>query len=433
MFFSSRSFAVVGAAREPEKAGHIIFRNLLENKNIKVYAVNPNASEVLGERAYKNLKDVNGSIDCAVIVVKSDYVLDVMKDAVAKKVKCVILISAGFSEAGNSELEKKVKDIAEKNNIALLGPNVLGLISVQNNINASFFEGMPVKGSIALVSQSGALGVGILDIAMKEGIGFSGFVSLGNCALSDFSDFIEYFSSDKNTKVIALYLESLKTGRGKRFLEVCKKCKKPIVVLKSGKSVGGSKAAASHTSALASEQGVYEGIFRQAGVIEVDSISELLNSSRLIDCCGKFGKRACVVTNAGGLGVLCTDACEKNLIEVVRLPSGVQDKLNLVLPSGWSHNNPVDILGDALAERYEKVFGILEKENFFDFYIVLLTPQYMTQSVETARLMTKLKKPVVACFFGGEKVEEARKILKENKILVFDDPADVGVVGKIIS
>jgi acetyltransferase len=286
---------------------------------------------------------------------------------------------------------------------------------------------MPRKGGIAFLSQSGAVGTGILDIAIKENLGFSGFVSLGNSAELDFSDFIEYYGNDENTKVIIMYIESLKEAKGKRFIEICKQVSKvkPIIAIKSGKSPRGFEAAKSHTAALASEQGVYEGIFKQAGIVEVNSIRQMINLAKLSVTTGKIGKRACIITNAGGLGVLTTDYCEKGGVDIVKLDEKIIASLDKILPPGWSRNNPIDILGEALAERYAQVMDLLEEETFFDFFIVLLTPQYMTQPEETANVILNRKKPVVACFLGGESLKNVKDIL-QNQVILFEDPQDIG-------
>ena len=431
---SSKVFAVVGAAREEWKVGHAIFKNLLANNHILALPINPNAAEILGKKCFKDIFEVPYNIDCVIIVVKAELVLSIMNQVARRKIKNVIIISAGFSEIGNFKLEEEVMKIASENGISVLGPNVFGFVNPYTDINTSFFQGVPEKGNLAFISQSGALGVGILDLALKEKIGFSGFVALGNSMMLDFSDFIEYYAKDRNTKVIALYMEGLKEGRGKRFIEACRNCKKPIVVLKSGKSREGQRASRSHTASLASESGVYESIFKQAGIIEVNSMRELFQTTELIIRYGKIGRRACIVTNAGGLGVLCSDSCSYYNVEVPSLPANVLEKLNKILPPAWSRNNPIDLIGDALAERYWDVLARLDSENWFDFFIVLLTPQYMTECEKTAELLIHLKKPVVACFYGGEKIDEAKKILKKQDIPLFSDVYGLGrALGKIIA
>ncbi len=430
---TSKIFAIVGASREEKKVGHAIFRNLLSNKHILALPVNPNAVEILGKKCYKDLYEVPYNIDCCVIVVKSELVLGIMQQVARRKVKNVVIISAGFSEIGNFKLEQEIKKIALENNINVLGPNVFGFVNPYKEINTSFFQGIPEKGNLAFISQSGALGVGILDLALKEKIGFSGFVSLGNSMMIDFSDFIDYYGRDRDTKVIALYMEGLKEGRGKRFIDACLRCKKPIIVLKAGKSKEGQRASKSHTASLASESGVYESMFRQAGVVEVNSVRELFQTTELIIKYGKVGKRACIITNAGGLGVLCSDSCSCYKIEVPSLPANVLEKLNKILPSAWSRNNPIDLIGDALADRYWNVLSRLDTEKWFDFFIVLLTPQHMTETEKTAELLVHLKKPVVACFYGGNKIEKAKEILKEKNIPLFSDVYGLGrALGKIV-
>ncbi|MBU3913145.1 MAG: CoA-binding protein [Nanoarchaeota archaeon] len=428
---ASKVFAVVGASRGPEKVGHAIFKNLLANKHILALPVNPNAVEILGKRCYKDLYEVPYNIDCVIIAVKAEFVLEIMKQTARRKIKNAIILSAGFSEAGNLKLEEEVLKIAGENEISVMGPNCFGFIDTLRGINTTFFQGIPSSGGIAFISQSGALGVGFLDLAIKEKIGLSGFASIGISMMLDFSDFIDYYSKDRNTKVIALYIESLKEDRGRRFIDACLRCKKPILVLKAGKSVSGQKASSSHTAALASDSGVYESMFRQAGVIEVNSMRELILSSEILSQPYNLGRRACIVSNAGGLGVLASDALEKSGILVPSLPPGVLERLNKVLPFGWSRNNPIDLVGDALADRYWQVLSRIDSENWFDFFIVLLTPQYMTETEKTAELLTHLKKPVFACFYGGEKVESAVKFLKDKKISVFSDVSDLGVLGKL--
>ena len=425
--FEAKSFAVVGVSREEDKVGHVIFKNLI-SRGIKAFPINPNAECILGKQCYKSLLEAE-KVECAIIAVPAKIVPQILNEMIKKGIKNAVIISAGFSEAGNEKLNEEIKKISEKGKINILGPNTLGFINPYDNINATFYDGMPEKGKIAFLSQSGAIGAAILDRGYK----LSGFVSLGNSLLTNFSDFIEYFSNDKNTEVIALYLESLNENKGKRFIEACKKCKKPIIALKAGKTQTGNRAANSHTAALASEEGIYEGIFKQCKIIEADSIRELFQIAELYISIKKPGKKACIVTNAGGPGVLCSDYCIKNGIELPELPEKVKNELTKILPGGWSKNNPVDILGDAKAELYLQAIRILEKENFFDFFIVLLTPQYMTEPYKTAEVIINTKaKPAVACFIGGEKVKLSFNHLKD-KICVFGELKDMcEVLGKIV-
>lgn len=426
----ANSFAVIGASHEENKVGHVIFKNLI-SQGIKAFPINPNIDTILGYKSYKNVSSLNEKIDCAIIAIPAKSVVSVLKEIAKTKIKSVVIISAGFSEIGNEKLSEEVKKICEQNKITLLGPNTLGFINPYNKVNASFSDIMPEQGKIAFLSQSGAIGAAILDKKIK----LSGFVSIGNSLLTDFSDYIEYYSEDKNTEAITLYIESLNIGKGTRFIEVCKKCKKPIIALKAGKTYAGSKAASSHTASLASPEGIYEGIFKQCRIIEASSIRELFQIADTYVKIKRPGKKACIVTNAGGPGVLCADYCLKNKIEIPEIPETIKKKLNAIMPDSWSRNNPIDVLGDAKADRYEKTIQLLEEEKFFDFFIVLLTPQQMTEPEKTADsiLNLNLKKPVVFCFIGGIKVYWAINKIKE-KAPVFDELEDMcDVLGKLVS
>jgi acyl-CoA synthetase (NDP forming) len=426
-FFNAKNFAVVGASRDSGKVGHALFKNLLESGR-RVFPVNPNAKEILGQRCYEDLLEIPYDIDCVVIAVPAKFVPLTLRHAQTKKIKTAIITSAGFSENGNSQLEDRILEIAEEGGIKILGPNSFGIIDSHKKINSTYFSNVSKEGHVAFISQSGAIGSAVLDRQEK----LSGFVSIGNSAQIDFSDFIDYFSKDEKTKVITLYLESLKEGRGQKFIQACKRCKKPIVVLKAGKSKEGQRAAQSHTASLASEQGVYSGILKQVGAIEVDSIKQLFTVAKILEKYGKIGKRAVIITNAGGLGVLTTDACEANGIKVVSLSKKTIEELDKVLNPNWSKRNPIDLIGDALAEDYEKALHIVEKESA-DFYIILLTPQIMTQTVQTAKVLLKSKKPVFSCFLGGEQTIEAKDFLNRFGIINFKDPKNMcDILGKVI-
>jgi len=426
-FFNAKTYAVVGASRDDKKVGHAIFKNLLHSDK-KVFPVNPKAHEILGHKSYEDILEIPYQIDCVVIAVPAKFVPLILRQSQKRKVKSAIILSAGFSEIGETELEQRIIQIAQKANITLLGPNSYGIIDPFQKLNTTYFEGIPKTCKIAFISQSGAIASAILD----KGQQLSGFVSIGNAAQLDFSDFIEYYSKDKETKIITIYLESLKKGRGKHFIDACQKCKKPIVVLKSGKSKAGQKAAQSHTAALASEAGVYEGILRQASCIQVDSIKQLFDVAKILEKYPKLGNKAAIITNAGGLGVLTTDACETNNIKIPSLQKSTIERLNKILQPNWSHNNPVDLIGNAPAEDYEKTLQIIERENF-DFSIILLTPQRMTESLATAKALTKARKPIVACFLGKEQIKKAKQFMNQSGIINFNDPKEMcDTLGKLL-
>jgi len=419
IFFDAKTYAVVGASRDEKKVGHAVFKNLLKSEK-KVFPVNPKTKEILGHRTYEDILEIPYQIDCVVIAIPAKLVPLILRQAQKVKVKSAIILSAGFSEIGETELEQRILEIANEANIKLIGPNSYGIIDPEKKLNTTYFEGILNHGATAFISQSGAIGSAILDTDIK----LSGFVSIGNSTQLDFSDFIEYYSNDKNTKVITLYLESLKHGRGRKFIETCKKCKKPIIVLKSGKSKAGQKAAQSHTAALASEAGVYDGILKQAGCIQVDSIKQLFEVAKIIEKFPKFGNRAAIITNAGGLGVLTTDACEANKIKIPSLLVSTATKISNFAQPNWSHNNPIDLVGSASAEDYEKTLEIIERENF-DFSIILLTPQKMTEPLATAKAILKAKKPIFTCFLGKNQIEKAKDFMDRFGIINFEDPKEM--------
>jgi acyl-CoA synthetase (NDP forming) len=427
VFFNAKTFAVVGASRDDKKVGHVVFKNLLQS-NKKVFPVNPNSKEILGHRSFESILEIPYTIDCVVIAVPAKLVPLILRHAERRGAKSAIILSSGFSETGETELEQKILQIAKEADITLLGPNSYGIIDTSQNLNTTYFRGKLKRGTIAFISQSGAIGSAVLDKEKK----LSGFVSVGNSSQLDPSNFIEYYSKDKNTKVITLYLESLKQDRGKQFIETCKKCKKPVIVLKSGKSKKGQRAAQSHTAALASEAGVYEGILKQANCIQVDSIKQLFGVAKIIEKYPKLGNKAAIITNAGGLGVLTTDACEENNIKVPSVPRSTIEKLDKLLQPNWSHNNPIDLIGDALAEDYNRTLQIIEKEKF-DFSIILLTPQRMTEPLATAKALSKLKKPVFACFLGDKQIKKSKELMEKLDIINFDDPKEMcDAIGKSI-
>jgi acetyl coenzyme A synthetase (ADP forming)-like protein len=422
--FKAKSIAVIGASHEIHKVGHDIFRNLLASKK-KIFPINPNVKEILGVKTYPSVLDVKDEIDLAIIVVPAKIVPVVMKDCVKKGIKFVIIISAGFSEVGNKALEEEVLGIAKNAGIRILGPNCLGVIDPAQKFNATFFNKMPVRGKISFVSQSGALGVAELDWAIKKKIGLSKFISVGNIIDIDFAELINYLNEDKKTKVICLYVESLKNGTA--FIEAAKKSLKPIIVLKAGTTSSGLKAAVSHTGALATDNAIYDGVFRQCRVSRVNTLYQLFEvaQAHVFGDCPK-GKRALIITNAGGPGVIASDAFEKNDVEIASLPNTVLEELNKKLPLPWSHNNPVDVIGDALPERYEAVLKTVEKEKFYDFVFLILTPQTMTGPEKVAEILVEFHKrtkvPCFGCFMGGKSVDKAKSILNKNHILNFEEP-----------
>lgn len=427
-FFTAKTIALFGASRHPQKVGHIVLKNLLKSK-ARIIPINPKANSILKQKTYHNLFEVPYEIDLAIITTPAKIVPLILRQLGAKKITNAIIISSGFSEIGNKDLENQIKKIATEENISIIGPNSYGIILPHLMLNATYYDGPTESGDIAFISQSGAIGSLILD----QNQPLSSFISVGNCANTDFSDFIQYFQKDKSTKAIALYMESLKEARGKKFIEVCKKSKKPIIVLKSGKSEFGQKAAASHTAALASESKIYDGVFHQAKITQVDSIPQLFQVAQIKIQYPKIKNSATIITNAGGLGVLTTDYCSKNKSNLTKLENKTISKLNKKLNPNWSKNNPLDLVGSATAQDYETALREIQKTKTA-FIIALLTPQQMTEPLQTAKALTKSKLPVFACFAGGQSLEKAKQYLTKNNIPTFNDPyAMCEMIGKLFS
>lgn len=422
--FEPKTIAVIGASRYKEKVGHDVFLNLLKGKK-KVFPVNPNAKKILEKKAYASVMLIPEKIDLAVIAVPAKLVPGVLRECGQKKVKAVIVISSGFSESGNKELEDEIVSIAKVYGITLLGPNCLGIINPFQKLNASFFNKMPDAGDITFISQSGALGVAVLDWAIQNKIGLRAFVSIGNSSQIDFPQLIDYFGNDPKTKAICFYVESMKHARD--FVYKAEHLRKPIIVLKAGATESGAKAAASHTAALATADVIYQGAFKQFGINRVNTLQQLFEIAKhVVTEKTPAGRKGLVITNAGGPGVMTSDSFEKNGLKLAEIPKDVFEALNKILPQSWSHNNPIDILGDARPERYKAVLEKIAKERFYDFVFLILTPQTMSRPEEVAKVLVefhrKTKMPCFGCFMGGDAVRNAKKILKDNFLLNFKEP-----------
>ncbi len=429
-FFSPKSIAVIGASSDKTKVGFALVSNLLSGKKAEIFPVNITEKEILGLKTYKSVTEIPEQIDLALIAVRADIVPPVLEECASKNIKNVIVISAGFKEAGEKgkELEEKIREIAGRNNLALLGPNCLGIINPKNNFNASFSATKPLSGKIAFLSQSGALGTSLLDMANEAGVGFSKFISLGNEASLGELEFLEYLKDDPDTSAILIYLEKLSDG--KRFMDIASEITKtkPMVVLKAGRSSRGAAAVASHTGSLAPEDKIFSSACRQSGIIAVESIREFFNMAKLF----QIGileplEKIVILTNGGGPSVVATDLIDlSKSLSLVEFSDSTQEELHKVLPPMAAVGNPVDIIGDALASRYEEALKIICAEKDTDAIILILTPQRMTETPETAKLLAtyRLKKPIIPVFIGGPSIESGRKILKEKDLVNFNFPVD---------
>ncbi|MEM0152731.1 MAG: acetate--CoA ligase [Ignisphaera sp.] len=429
--FRPRSVAVIGASREPGKVGYAVLKNIINSGfQGKIYPINPKAEEILGIKAYKSVLDVSDDIDLGVIVVPASIALDVAEECGKKGIKHLVVISAGFKEVGGEgiEREKKLVDIARRYGMRMVGPNCLGIIDTYTPINASFSATMPKRGSIAFISQSGALLTAILDWSIKKGIGFSRIVSLGNKADLNEADFIQAVEEDVNTKVVLLYLESIENGR--KLIEVAARVgrKKPIVLLKGGVTEAGARAAMSHTGAMTSSTTILEAGLKKAGILIARNLSELFDYAVAFSYQPiPLNNRIAVVTNAGGPGVITSDLIVSRGLRLASFTSDTINSLRSKLPPAAAVYNPVDVLGDARADRYSYAIETVLNDDNVDGLIVILTPQAMTEPVETAKAMLRLNKkhpnkPMVGVFIGGDMVEEASRILMENGVPVYDLP-----------
>ncbi len=429
--FKPESVAVIGASRTPGKVGHTLLRNLMEcGFRGDVYPINPHAEEILGVKCYPSVLKVPGEIELAVIAVPAPIVLQVAEECGRKGVKALIVISAGFREIGRegAEREHRLLEIARRYGMRVQGPNCLGVIDTYTPLNLSFAPAMPRRGSIAFISQSGALGTAALDWAMGEGIGFSHFISLGNKADLNEVDFLEALGGDEAVKAIILYVESIEHGQ--RFMEVAGEVsrRKPIIVLKGGVSKAGSRAAGSHTGALVGSYTAYKAAFRKSGVLSTEGVEELFNYAvALTEQPLPRGEGIVIVTNAGGPGIVFTDLCERYGVKLARLSPETHRALREGLPPEAATGNPIDVLGDAKADRYRYALERVLADGHVHAAAVILTPQAMTESLGTARVIVEMgerfsEKPLMAVFMGGGEVEEAVRYLKEHGVPCFDFP-----------
>ena len=422
--------AVIGASATPGKIGHSVVKNLKESKYAgAVYPVNLNEKEILGFKCYPSILDIKGSVDAAIITIPAKLVLGVIDECGRKGVKGLIVITSGFSEVGNVDLEKELVTKARSYGMRLLGPNVVGVLSNSDNFNGSFAPFLPYKGSASLVSQSGALLIAIDAVTYVKGIGFDKMISIGNMADVDFSDLIQWLDRDKNTSAISLYVEGFRNGR--RVIDVSRKANKPIVALKAGVSVHGAAAAASHTGSLAGAEKIYKSAFVQAGIIQAEDLDNLFDRTLALSLQPPLkGENVLIITNGGGVGVLGTDAAEKFGIPLKFAPEDVQIALKKYMPDFGSAKNPVDLTGMAGNDWYHDSIKAAYSHPWVEGLVVLYCETAITEPMEIAKaIKTGLddsggikEKPVTVSFVGGEKSEKAMRWLVENGIPSYPAP-----------
>lgn len=433
-----RSVAVIGASTQRESVGRAVFKNILFHGYTGiVYPVNPKAPSILGVKAYPSVLDIPDAIDLAVVIVPAAVVSRVLDECGRKGVKGAIVISAGFKEIGpeGAKLEAELQEVVQRYGMALVGPNCLGIINSDPavSLNATFARSMPQAGNIAFISQSGALGVAALEHVEQEHIGLSKFISVGNKADIDENDLLETLKDDPQTDVILLYVEGLEDP--KRFHDLATQItgdlplKKPILAVKSGRTREGAQAASSHTGALAGSDEVYDSLFFQSGVLRVETMGELFDYAKAFaNQPLPQGDRVAIVTNAGGPGIMATDACVRYGLKIAAFSAQTEGQLRQSLPPTANIHNPVDVIGDAREDRYELALkSVLADENV-DGAIVICTPQMMIDLRDVARTIVQTapsaRKPILACFMATGDIAAAVKILEEARIPHYEFPEE---------
>ncbi len=433
--FKPRSIAVIGASRKPGKIGYAIVKNLLDyGFQGKIYPVNPKATEILGLKAYPKVTDIPDEVDMAVIVIPAQHVLEAVEDCGKKGVKVLVVITSGFSEVGNVELEEKMVELAHKYGMRILGPNIFGIAYTPHKMNATFGPKDVLPGGIAFITQSGALGIALMGWTILEEIGLSAVVSMGNMADIDVMEVSEYLAEDPNTKVITIYLEGLKTGTGRRFLEIMGKVteKKPVIVIKSGRSERGAAAAASHTGSLAGADKVYDAAMKQTGILRALDIEQMFDWARAFALLPlPKGENTVIITNGGGAGVMATDAAADHGVTLLDPPEDLKEKFKKWMPWFGSPKNPVDLTGMADPNQY---YGAVKEALYDDrvHAIVVLycrtavcDPMELANAIIKARDEAKkdgIEKPITVSMIGGEDVYQAMKHLNRNGIPAYPIP-----------
>ena len=428
--FEPDNVAVIGASDEPDSVGRTLLWNLVSNPfGGTIYPVNPNRENALGIKAYPSIADVPAEVDLALIATPAHTVPSIVEECVEAGVKGVIIISAGFKEIGEegAELERQIKAAADQGPTRIIGPNCLGVMRPPTGLNATFASSLAQQGNVGFISQSGALLTAILDWSFRENVGFSAFVSAGSMLDVDWGDLIFYLGDDPHTESIVLYMESIINARS--FLSAAREVAqhKPIIVIKAGRTKAAAKAAASHTGTLTGSDAVLDAAFRRTGVLRVNQIDDLFSMAEVLAKQPRpRGSNLTIVTNAGGPGVLATDALISEGGTLTPLSDDTMDGLNDVLPPAWSHSNPVDILGDAGPDRYAQAIDLTCEDENTDGLLVVLTPQAMSEPTETANQLADRvedrRKPILASWMGGSAVAPGERILNEAGLPTFGYP-----------
>lgn len=428
-FFKPKSIAVVGASKDSRKIGHAALKNILiSDYQCNLYPINPHEEKILGIKCYQKIAQVPEKVDLVLVSVPAKIVPQIMKECVEADVKNAIIISSGFSEAGKEQLEEKIKKIIKKSNMRVLGPNTMGYKNASDSLDASFVYGVPRKGNLSLISQSGALGVGMIHLANNEYVGVSKIIGVGNKIDIDDDDLIDYFSKDSTTDVIGLYIEAVKNGR--EFMNSIKRCHKPVLVVKSGRSKSGARATASHTGSMAGSDKIYSSAIKQAGGIRCRDIVEMFDMARALSGQPSMqGNRVGIISNGGGQGVLLTDACEANGLTIPKLSKKTYKKIDKIIPDLVKPNNPVDLVADAGFYRYETCTKALLEDPNIDGIIVASVhggnarPREFTgailRMIRERKLHQTHKKPILATWVGGREFSDLVLDLKAAGVPIY--------------
>ena len=413
------SIAVIGASSNREKWGYRILDNIISGGYTgEVYPVNPNEGEVLGMRRYPSVLDLPHRVDLGIIAVPAKIVPAVLEECGKIGIRGVVIVSAGFGEVGNSELENNVRDIARDYEMRMIGPNTFGFINTHLHLNASIIPQMPEIGGISFVTQSGTFGLALVDWAASQQMGLHLVVGVGNKADVDDSDILEHLSSDRHTKTIMMYIEGIE--RGRRFIDVASRIRKPVIALKTGRSRAGSKAALSHTGSLAGTDRIYDGAFKQAGVIRAGTLEELFDSALALSISPPAGSGIGIISNGGGASILAADLCEDLGLHLPDLSDDTVRMLKDVLPAIATPANPLDTAGDGSYEMFKDVTEIILSDRSINALLVIYVHAEMVDPCLPAEAVIDARrgcdKPVITSWIGGKDIETAVKRLEENRI-----------------
>jgi len=434
--FAPETIAVIGASTQKGKVGHDIFANILSGGFTgTLYPVNPKAKSVLSVKCYTSIANIPDPIDLGMIILPPNAALNAVKDCIAKGVKGIVIVSAGFKEVGGegARIEQEIKTLCANAKVRLVGPNCLGVInpSPKVSLNASFSARMPIAGNVSFISQSGALCTAVLDYAADKGFGFSKFISIGNKADVDELDLLRYYHNDPDTDVVMIYMEELSRSAEEFISEVrgMTSGTNPthVIAIKSGSSAAGARAAASHTGALAGSDALYDAIFNMAGILRCATVNQLFDYAQAF-AGNKYpmGDKIAIITNAGGPGIIATDMSEQSGLTLAKFSDETVKELKKYLPATANFHNPVDIIGDAAKDRYENTLATVLSDRGVDAALIILTPQSMTDAIGTAEAIVNIArnsiKPIVCSFMGVVDVSDGVKLLQKHKIPVYQFP-----------